>query len=173
MATTAGNMALSSYAELEAKKLYDQGGPQNGAEVAQLKAALAPVVGETDACILSAAAGGAVIESAQSWNDKRQSAEEACGAGGFLGFGSRSYEEASAELKKTNEQAAFYIDSMAKGKTALSTAQLDAQAKEDAKEIAAEAGKTVAKVAAVAAGGYALYLGAAALVAFIAVKAAK
>lgn len=173
MAVTAGNMALSSYAELEAKKLYDQGGPQNAAEVAQLKAALAPVVGETDACILSAAAGGAVIGSAQSWNDNRQSAEDACGAGGFLGFGGRSYEEASAELEKVNERAALYVDRMAKFETAVSTAQLDAQAKEDAKEIAVEAGKTAAKVAAVGAGGYALYLGAAALVAFLAAKAAK
>jgi hypothetical protein len=74
---------------------------------------------------------------------------------------------------KINDRAAFYVDSMAKGKTALSTAQLDAQAKEDAKEIAAEAGKMAAKAGAYAAGGYALYLGAAALVAFIAVKAAK
>ena len=168
---TAGNMALSSYAELEARKLYNQGGPQNGAEVAQLKATLAPVVGEADACILSAAAGGAVIASAQSWTDQRQSAEDACGEGGFFG---RDFEDAIAELKKINDKAAFYVESMAQGKTAKSTAALDAQADEDAKKIAAEAGKTVAKVAAAGAVGYGVWiLGAAAIAAFLAARAAK
>ena len=159
-------MAQISEAEQVSERLYKQNGPQNAAEISQLKAALAPVVGETDACILSAAAGGAVIKSKQDFFDVRQSAENSCGEGGFFG---RTFEDAEKALKKLNERAAFYISTMAKIKSSKSSDELTAQAGEEAEEIAAKAGK----VAAVGAGAYALYLGAAALVAFIAVKAAK
>lgn len=163
-------MQQNAEAEKVAERYFKQSGPQNAAEIAQLNNALSQVVGITDACILSAAAGGAPIKSTQSFVDKRQSAEAACGEGGFFG---RTYENALAKLKQTNRQTAFYINSMAKIRSSQSAKELDEQADEDAekarKKMAAEAGKVVLA----GAGVYALWIGAAALVAFIAVKAAK
>lgn len=146
------DMASATEAQMTAQKMWDKGGAQNGGEVAILKKALLPLVSEKDACLLSGAAGGAVIGSSQSWTDARQSVEKACGTDSF--FGGRSYEDALAALKAKAPEVARIINNMALNKTAVSTAQLNKHAKEDAKKVYKKAATVAAAVTATAATGY-------------------
>ena len=170
-------MILAAEAKVDAQKLWNQGGPQNGSEVLALKKSLSPLVGDGDACILAGAAGGAPIASSMGLFDARQSVEDACGLGSTFGFGGRSYEQALESLKAVAPEAAHIVDAMAQGKSAQSSKALNKQAKEDAKKVAKEATQQVTKVVAAAtataAAGYTLYIVGGIAVALILAKLAR
>lgn len=165
-------MAQIDNARQVLKRFYNQGGPQSASDVLMIRSALEPALGFTDACILANAAGGVPIGSTLSPGDKRQSSEAACGVSGTA-LVVYNYKNAIQNLKRLDADAAFYAEQLGKGKSAQSKAALETQASEDADKVKAKAAE-VAAVGAVAVGGaYALYLGAAALVAFTLAKASK
>jgi len=170
-------MILAAEAKIDAQKLWNQGGPQNGAEVSALKKSLSPLVGDGDACILAGAAGGAPVASSLGLFDARQSVEDACGLGSTFGFGGRSYEQAIEALKAVAPEAAHIVDAMSQGKSAESSKALNKQAKEDAKKVAKEVAekttKVVAAATATAAAGYTLYVVGGIAVALIVARLAR
>jgi len=133
-----------AHAKNVVQRLTDQGGAHSASDTLDLRKALTPIVGMTDACLLAAWVGGAPAAASLSWNDNRKPAEDVCDTSGFLGIGGRSVSDAAGALAAQDPALGAALALIGQAKAAKETASLNKGAKEDAEKIKKKAVATVA-----------------------------
>lgn len=133
--TSSWGMMDLAHAQAVIASIATAGGVSSGTDAFDIDQALKPLIGETNACLLSSWCSGSPRESTQSILDARPSAETRCKSDGFLGFGGTSVGDARKALKDVDPQLAQLVDQIGFAAEKKGTDKWLADSKEDSDKI--------------------------------------